>query len=129
MGVNKTHLVPIALGNPGDQILYMTDGSADGSNGLARSKPCFHLQLLPSLEESKVKVEVFEVAGELAAGTFDLNDLRVNLHGDPFRDVHRLGGKNCLHLAGADCSAAGRVTENPNAISRRFIFIAAVQGS
>lgn len=65
MRVDEPHFIPVALGNEVPDV-------ADGGDGLARTKPGLHFQLLPALEDGEVEVEMLEVAGELAAGAFRL---------------------------------------------------------
>ena len=64
MGIHKPHLVPVALGHTGDQVVNVADGSADGGHGLAGAEPCVHLQLSSFLDHLEVQVEMLEVAGE-----------------------------------------------------------------
>jgi hypothetical protein len=97
MGIHKPHLVPVALGHTGDQIVDVADGSADGGHGLAGAEPCVHLQLPAFLDHLEVQVEMLEVAGEHSPWPCNPNLLRFDFDLDPLREVHRLGRQNDLH--------------------------------
>ena len=97
MGIHKPHLVPVALGHTGDQVVDVADGSADGGHGLAGAEPCVHLQLPAFLDHLEVQVEMLEVAGEHSPWPCNPNLLRLDFDLDPLREVHRLGRQNDLH--------------------------------
>lgn len=81
MGIDQTHLVPMTLGHPGDQVLNVADGGSNSCHSLPRPEQGIDIQLLPTLDELEVKIEVLEIAGELAARLFNLHDLSVHRHG------------------------------------------------
>ena len=97
MGIHKPHLVPVALGHTGDQVVNVADGSADGGHGLAGAEPCVHLQLSAFLDHLEVQVEMLEVAGEHSPWPCNPNLLRLDFDLDPLRKVHRLGCQDDLH--------------------------------
>ena len=97
MGIHKPHLVPVALGHTGDQVVDVADGSADGGHGLAGAEPCVHLQLSAFLDHLEVQVEMIEVAGEHSPWPCNPNLLRLDFDLDPLREVHRLGRQDDLH--------------------------------
>lgn len=105
VGVDEAHLVAVALGDAGDEILDVAEGGSDGGAGLARAKPGVDLQLaLSGLvvgDEIEVEVQMLEVPGELASGAFNFDDLGVHLDLNPVRDVHGLRRQNGLHLCSA----------------------------
>lgn len=105
VGVDEAHLVAVALGDAGDEILDVAEGGSDGGAGLARAKPGVDLQLaLSGLvvgDEIEVEVQMLEVPGELASGAFNFDDLGVHLDLHPVRDVHGLRRQNGLHLCSA----------------------------
>ena len=91
VSVNHPHLVPVPLGNPSDEILNMTNSGANSSSGLPGAKP--RVDLEPALaiglsDELKIKVKVFEVAGELSTRTLNFYHLSIHFNGDPFWDLH-----------------------------------------
>lgn len=113
MSVHEPHLVPVPLGDSGDEILDVREGGPDGGAGLASAEPGLDLELalagLLVLDELEIKVEVLEVADELAAWAFHLDDLRVDLDLHPVGNVHGLRRKNGLH----DASVSLRVSAAP----------------
>lgn len=88
VGVDEAHPVAVALGDSGNEILDVADGGTDGSGGLPRSEPRLNLQLLPSLDEGEVEVEVLKASRKLPSRSLDHNDLSVHLQRDPLGDVH-----------------------------------------
>ena len=111
MGIHKPHLVPVALGHTGDQVVDVADGSADDGHGLAGAEPCVHLQLPAFLDHLEVQVEVLEVAGEHSPWPCNPNLLRLDFDLDPTRQVHRLGRQDGLH--GCNASASGAARQKP----------------
>lgn len=111
MGIHEPHLVPVALGHTGDQVVDVADGSADGGHGLAGAEPCIHLQLSAFIDHLEVQVEMLEVAGEHSSWPCNPNLLRLDFDLDPIREVHHLGCQNGLH--GCDASASGAVRQKP----------------
>lgn len=112
MGIDEAHLVAVALGDAGDEVLDVGDGGADGGHGAAGAEPRVHLQLAAALQQLEVEVEVLEVAGQLPAGALHRHHLRGDLHRHPLRDLHRLGRQDGLHLrrlplAPSSAAAAG----------------------
>lgn len=113
MSVDKAHLIAVALGNAGYEVLDVTKGSANSGHGLARSKPSINLQLATTIHKLKVKVEMLEIPGELPARALNLDLLGVDLHLHALRDVHGLRRQDGLHLLGdaiagsMEVSAAG----------------------
>lgn len=109
MGVDKPHLVPVSLCDAGDQIFDMAEGGTDGGAGFARSEPGVDLELaLSGLlvgDQIEVEIEVLEVPHQLASRSFDLDDLRVNIDFDTFRDVHGFRRENGLHLCSLSLSS------------------------
>lgn len=98
MGVDEAHLLAEALGDAGDEILDVADGGANGRRRLPRPEPGVDLELPAAVGELEVKVEVLEVAGELTAGSLDLDYLRLHPDLHPLRDVHHLRHQYGLHL-------------------------------
>jgi hypothetical protein len=98
VSVDEAHLVAVALGDPGDEVLDVGDGGADGGHGAAGAEPRVDLELPAVLLQLEVEVEVLEVAGELAVGTLHRHHLGRHLDGHLLRDVHRLGRQDGLHL-------------------------------
>ena len=98
MSVDESHLVAVALGDARDEVLHVADGSANGCHGLSRSEPGIDLELLPSLDQLKIEVQMLEIPCELAARAFHFDHLRSDLHFHSFWDVHRLRCQDRLHL-------------------------------
>ena len=92
MSVNKSHLVPVALGDTGDEILNMAKSSANGSGSLPGAKPCINLQLLLSgslvSDQLEIEIQMLKITNEFTSRAFDLNDFRVNFDFDPVGDIH-----------------------------------------
>lgn len=101
MSIHEPHLVPVPLGDAGDEVLDVAEGGADGGAGLPGAEPGFDPELaLPLLigDELEIQVQVLEVSGELASWSLHLDDLGVNLDLHPLGDVHRLRRQYGLHL-------------------------------
>ncbi|KAK8599253.1 hypothetical protein V6N13_077184 [Hibiscus sabdariffa] len=105
VSVDEPHLVTVALGDAGDEILDVAEGGADGGAGFPGAEPSLDPELalagLLVLGEMEVEVEVLEVAGELAPGALNLDHLRLHLDVNTIGDVHRLRRKYGLHFSGS----------------------------
>lgn len=102
MSVHETHLVAVSLGDASDEILDVAEGGTDGGGGLARAEPGVDPELSLSglvLDELEIKIEMLEVAGELASWALHLNDLRLHFDVHTFWYVHRLRRQYGLHLS------------------------------
>ena len=65
VSVHEPHLVAVALGDAGDEIVDVAEGGANGGGGFPRAKPGIDLELLLAVlvgDELKIKVEMFEVS-------------------------------------------------------------------
>ena len=65
MSIHEPHLVAVALGDAGDEIVDVAEGGANGSGSFPRAKPGVDLELLLAVlvgDELKIKVEMFEVS-------------------------------------------------------------------
>ena len=65
VSVHEPHLVAVALGDAGDEIVDVAEGGANGGGGFPRAKPCLDLELLLAVlvgDQLKIKVEMFEVS-------------------------------------------------------------------
>lgn len=92
MSINKSHLVPVALGDTGDEILNMAKSGANGSGSLPGAKPCINLQLLLSgilvSDQLEIEIQMLEIANELPSRPFDLDDFGVHFDLHPVGDIH-----------------------------------------
>ena len=80
----------------------MAEGGTDGGGGLARAEPGVDLELAIAglvLDELEIKVQMLEVAAELASWALHLNDLRLHFDLHTFRYVHCLRRQYGLHLS------------------------------
>ena len=100
MSIYEPHLVSVPLCDTGDEILNMAESGADRRGGLTRAEPSVDLELPLSrliLDELEIKVEMLEIAAELASWTLNLDHLGLDFDLDIVGDVHGLGGQDGLH--------------------------------
>jgi len=93
VSVDEPHLVAVALGDAGDEVVNVAEGGANGSGGFARSEPRIDLQLLLAVlvrYELKIEVEMFEISHQFSTRSLHLDHLRVNLDAHAVGNVHRL---------------------------------------
>lgn len=94
VSVDESHLVAVSLGDTGDEIPDVAEGSPDGGAGLARTEPSVDLELpLPGFlvgHQMEVQIQVLEIPAELPSGPLNLDDLSIDLDFHPVWDVHRL---------------------------------------
>lgn len=118
MSVDEPHLVPVSLGDSGDQVAHVAQGGADGGARLPGPEPGLDLQLLLSgglvLHKLEVQIQMLEVPAELPSRTFDLDHLSLHLDGDAVRDVHSLRGQNRLHFSSFAVSLKLTHTHTPS---------------
>lgn len=94
VGVDKPHLVAVALGDTGDEVVNVAEGSANGGGGFARSEPGIDLQLLLAIlvgDELKIEVEMFKISHQFSTRSFHLDHFRVNFDAHTVGNVHRFG--------------------------------------
>ena len=100
VSIHKPHLVPVALGNPSNQVLNVAKGCPNSSTGLSRPKPGIDLELsLPFLvfDQLKIKIQVLEVPCKLPSWAFDFDDSSIDLDLNPIWDIHRFRREDGLH--------------------------------
>ena len=105
MGVHEPHLRTVSLGDTGDQILNVAEGSTDRGAGLARAEPGFYLQLpLPRLilDELEIQVKMLEIPTKPASRTLGLDQLGLHKYLHVVRDVHGLGGVRTIWSSFSD---------------------------
>ena len=94
MCIDESHLVAVALGNVGDEVLDVAEGSSNCSSGLPRAEPSVDLELPLSGgligDELEVEVEMLEVASKLPAGSLHLDLLGFHLNLNTVGNIHSL---------------------------------------
>lgn len=93
MSVDEAHLVAVALGDAGDEVIDVAQSGPNSSRGFPRPEPRLDLELLLAFvvgDQLEVQIEVLEVTGQLAPWALHLYHLRLHLYLHPFRDVHGL---------------------------------------
>jgi len=94
VSIDEPHLVAVALGDTGDEVVDVAEGGANGGRGFARSEPGLDLQLLLAIlvgDELKIQVEMLEISHQFSTGSFHLDHFRVNLDAHAVGNVHRFG--------------------------------------
>ncbi|GFP92780.1 60S ribosomal protein l9, partial [Phtheirospermum japonicum] len=97
VSVHEMHLVAVALGDAVDQIVDVAQRRPDGGGGFPAAEPGVDLQL-------EIEVQVIEITGKLAPGTFDFDHFGPHPDLHALGDIHGVGGENRLHFLALVCS-------------------------
>jgi len=106
MGVDVSHLVLEALGDTNDQVVDEGSYSSEGSDILADTVMNLDGDLV-LLGDGEVDSQVAEILDQLAAGTLNGDNSRLNADLDPLGDLKELLGMNVLHPAGCEVLMSG----------------------
>jgi len=106
MGIDVSHLVLEALGNTNDQVVDEGSDSSEGSDILADTVVNLDGDLV-LLGDGEVDGQVAEILDQLAAGTLNGDNSRLNADLDPLGDLKELLGMNVLHPAGCEVLMSG----------------------